>query len=161
MSIFIIIAALQHGFTDEYLKEIVVASRSAQAAAWNEDQYLSLLELTQQTALSPGFIPRGPIDFLVTDHRGFRASFEANWGHVLGAGVAWREPCIERAVSAGEIEFIPGPADGEIDALISAERIVLKSLSADVEMQKASKRQFLAYDFEQSFEKNASRLARL
>lgn len=146
-------------FESKHLKQIALANRNAQAS-WDQDKYMILLELVQQTALSPGLIPLGPIDFLVTDHRGFRGTFEANFGSVLGQGVAFREPYIGREIPTGEIEFMPGP-NGSIDAFISAERVVVERLSADIEMQRNSKQQFVAHDFVKQFRQNSTIQARL
>lgn len=146
-------------FGSKHLKQIAIATRDSQAA-WSQDEYMCMLELTQQAPLSPGLIPLGPIDFLVTDHRQFRPVFEADFGPGLGVGLAFREPYVGRDIPAGEIEFMPG-SNGGIDAFISTERIVLERFSADVEVQRASKRVFLAHDFVKEFKKNASRQARL
>lgn len=146
-------------FGSKHLKQIAIATRDSQAS-WSQDEYMCLLELQQQAPISPGFIPLGPIDFLVTDHRQFRPLMEANYGPVLGASVVFREPYIGRDIPSGEVEFMPAP-DGAIDAFISTERVTLERLSADIEMQGASKRQFLAHDFVGEFKKKASRQARL
>lgn len=127
------------------LAQVALALRKANGE-WSEKQFMTLLEIIQQTPVSPGLIPRGPIDFLVTDHRGFQPFLDANWGPSLGQCVAFREPYIGRAVPTGEIELMPGPK-GEIHVLISAERVVLERLSADPEMRRFSSRLFLAHDF--------------
>ncbi|WPG98195.1 Hypothetical protein R9X50_00098200 [Acrodontium crateriforme] len=141
------------------LAEVAIALREANGE-WSEKQFMTLLEVIQQTPISPGVIPRGPIDFLVTDHRGFQPLVEASWGPSLGQCEAFREPYIGRAIPTGEIELMPGPK-GEIHVLISAERVVLERLSSDTEMRRFSRRLFLAHDFVKSTQKAGRMSARL
>lgn len=59
------------------LAELATAIRKSNAN-WSEANYMTLLSLSQRTPFSPGFVPRGPIDVLVTDHSRGSSVLEAD-----------------------------------------------------------------------------------
>ncbi|KAH7400057.1 hypothetical protein BKA64DRAFT_574495 [Cadophora sp. MPI-SDFR-AT-0126] len=100
-------------------------------SAWNEKDYMEMLKLSLRTPMSPGLIPKGPIDMLVTDHAIAALGSLADWGGELGCSVALREPYIARETPRGELIILPRQPNGDLEVVISAEEIVLERLLAD------------------------------
>jgi len=121
-------------------------SLRASNAAWAEPQYHTLLTLSQRTPLSPGFVPRGPIDLLCTDHSRAPSVRTSSWGPTLGCSVAYREPYIGRDPPAGEITVLPRCADGGLEVMVSAERVVVERLGGDGDLGGWGERVFVLGD---------------
>lgn len=139
-----------------------VASAMRQSnTTWDEAKYMTLLELVQQTPASPGLIPRGPFDLIVTDHRRFTGIVDSDWGLGLGQCVAFREPYICRTIPTGEITLMPGKTNGNVEVMIASERAVLQRMSMDPMMRRFSTCQFLLHDVVQRYRKQARQSARL
>lgn len=103
-------------------------------ANWSEANYLMLLSLSQHTPFSPGFVPRDPIDVLVTDHSRGSSVLEADWGCGLDSPVAYREPYLRRNPPAGEVTTMPKCKNGDLEVMISAEKVVIDRLKQDVDL---------------------------
>ena len=128
------------------LAAIATSLRKANAD-WNEDNYMTLLTLSQRTPISPGFVPRGPIDLLCTDHSRAPSVRTNSWGPRLGCSVAYREPYIGRDPPAGEITVLPRCANGDLEVMISAERVVMDRLLGDGDLLERGERVFVMGDF--------------
>lgn len=128
---------------------------------WSEEEYMALLSLSQRTPLSPGFVPRASIDLLVTDHTRVASVTTADWGPGLGACTAYREPYIGRTPPAGELTMLPRRSNGDIEVMISGEKITLLRLAKDEEMKKASKRLFITHDVPEEILKRRMRRVKL
>lgn len=98
---------------------------------WNEANYMEMLKLSRRTPMSPGLIPKGPIDMLVTDHAMVALGLRADWGGELGCSVVLREPYIARETPRGELIILPRQPNEDIEVMLSAEQIVLERLLAD------------------------------
>jgi hypothetical protein len=107
---------------------------------------MTLLSLSQRTPFSPGFVPKGPIDVLVTDHSRGSSVLEADWGHGLRVPVAYREPYLGRDPPAGEVTIMPRCKNGDLEVMISAEKIVLDRLKQDVDFVARSEIVFNLHD---------------
>ncbi|KAL5347904.1 hypothetical protein ACLOAV_007315 [Pseudogymnoascus australis] len=129
--------------------------------AWNEADYMELLELSLRTPVCPGLIPRGPIDMLVTEHSLFGLGLRADWGGELGCSVAFREPYIARETPRGEVIILPRQPNGDLDVIISAEEIVLERLMVDVEMSTVCKNVCVRHNVLESFASMAVKKAKL
>lgn len=128
---------------------------------WSEEEYMALLSLSQRTPLSPGFVPRASIDLLVTDHTRVASVTTADWGPGLGACTAYREPYIGRTPPAGELTMLPRRSNGDIEVMISGEKITLLRLAKDEEMKKASKCLFITHDVPEEILKRRMRRVKL
>lgn len=129
--------------------------------AWNEADYMELLKVSLRTPMSPGLIPKGPIDMLVTEHSLFGLGMRADWGGELGHSVAFREPYIGRETPQGEVIILPRQPNGDLDIIISAEEIVLERLMADVEMSTVCKNVCVRHNVLESFASMAMKKAKL
>ncbi|KAK5128549.1 hypothetical protein LTR85_003220 [Meristemomyces frigidus] len=109
---------------------------------WSEQQYMTLLELAQRAPVSPGFVPKGPIDLLVTDHTRLSPILDADWGPGLGKTVAFREPYFGRTCPGGEMTLLARGQNGDIEVMVAGESITLERLSADADMSRMSTRVF-------------------
>ena len=127
------------------IAELAAAIRASNAN-WGEEDYMTLLSLSQRTPFSPGFVPRGPIDVLTTDHSRGSSVISAEWGHGLGSSVAYREPYLGRDPPAGEVTIMPRCKNGDLEVMISAEKIVIDRLKQDVDLGKRSKVVFVLHD---------------
>jgi hypothetical protein len=127
------------------ITELATAIRSSNAN-WNEADYMTLLSLSQRTPFSPGFVPRGPIDVLVTDHSRGSSVLEADWGHGLGSTVGYREPYLGREPPAGEVTIMPRCKNGDLEVMISAEKVVLDRLKHDDDVGMRSELVFVLHD---------------
>lgn len=125
--------------------ELATAIRKSNAN-WSEGDYMTLLSLSQRTPFSPGFVPKGPIDVLVTDHSRGSSVLEADWGHGLRVPVAYREPYLGRDPPAGEVTIMPRCKNGDLEVMISAEKIVLDRLKQDVDLVARSEIVFNLHD---------------
>lgn len=142
------------------LPAIATAVRQANAG-WDEQLYMALLELSQQTLTSPGLIPIGPIDLLITDHRGFFALAKADWGPGLGQCRVTREPYVGRPVPAGEVVIMPGREAGDVEVSVSAERVVVRRLAEDAEMRRRGEQRFVAHDVLRAYRESLARSSKL
>ncbi|KAM0715375.1 hypothetical protein Q7P37_008873 [Cladosporium fusiforme] len=124
----------------------MAASIRESNANWSEEQYMTLLSLSQRTPISPGFVPRGPMDLLVTDHSRAASVVTADWGPQLGACAAYREPYLGRDPPSGEVTILPRCPNGDLEVMISAERIVLDRLEADVDLSARAEKLFVLHD---------------
>jgi hypothetical protein len=106
----------------------LAASIRASNSTWSEDKYMTLLSLSQRSPVSPGFVPRGPIDVLTTDHSRGASVVTADWGPGLGPTVAYREPYLGRDPPAGEVTILARLPNGDLDVMISAEKVVVERL---------------------------------
>lgn len=127
------------------LAEIATAIRQSNAN-WSEEEYTTLLSLSQRTPFSPGFVPRGPIDLLTTDHTRGASVLSADWGHGLGSTVAFREPYLGREPPSGEVTILPRCTNGDLEVMISAEQIVLDRLALDADLARRSQAVFVLHD---------------
>ena len=127
------------------IAELASAIRKSNAD-WNEADYMTLLSLSQRTPFSPGFVPRGPIDVLVTDHSRGSSVLEADWGYGLGCPVAYREPYLGRDPPSGEVTLLPRCRNGDLEVMISAEKVVLDRLKQDVDLGMRSELVFVLHD---------------
>lgn len=128
---------------------------------WSEEEYMTLLSLSQRTPLSPGFVPRASIDLLVTDHTRVASVTTADWGPGLGACVAYREPYLGRTPPAGELTMLPRRSNGDIEVMISGEAITLLRLAKDVEMKNVSKCLFMMHDVPEENQRRRTRRVKL
>ncbi|KAI7271605.1 hypothetical protein KC343_g1178 [Hortaea werneckii] len=113
---------------------------------WNREQYLTLIELVHRSPQLPCFIPRGPMDLLITDHSRAASIMSTSWGPGLGKPAAFREPYLGRSIPAGEMTILPRWENGDIEVMIAGETVTMERLSSDAMMNKASKRQFIKHD---------------
>jgi hypothetical protein len=127
------------------IAELATAIRASNAN-WSETDYMTLLSLSQRTPFSPGFVPRGPIDVLVTDHSRGASVIGADWGHGLDSTVAYREPYLGRDPPAGEVTIMPRCKNGDLEVMISAEKVVIDRLAQDVDLNRRSEVVFVLHD---------------
>jgi hypothetical protein len=127
------------------IAELATAIRASNAN-WSEADYMTLLSLSQRTPFSPGFVPRGPIDVLVTDHSRGLSVIGADWGLGLGSTVAYREPYLGRDPPAGEVTIMPRCKNGDLEVMISAEKVVIDRLKQDVDFASRSEVIFVLRD---------------
>ena len=113
---------------------------------WNREEYLTLIELVHRSPQLPCFIPRGPMDLLITDHSRAASIMSTSWGPGLGKPAAFREPYLGRLIPAGEMTILPRWENGDIEVMIAGETVTLERLSSDAMMNKASKRQYIKHD---------------
>ncbi|KAI7268676.1 hypothetical protein KC345_g7631 [Hortaea werneckii] len=113
---------------------------------WNREEYLTLIELVHRSPQLPCFIPRGPMDLLITDHSRAASIMSTSWGPGLGKPAAFREPYLGRSIPAGEMTILPRWENGDIDVTIAGETVIMERLSSDAMMKKASERQFIKHD---------------
>lgn len=128
---------------------------------WSEQEYMTLLELSQRTPMSPGFVPRAPIDLLVTDHTRVASVTTADWGPGLGAAVAYREPYLGRTPPAGEVTMLPRRSNGDIEVMISGEAITMFRLAKDAQMKEVSGCLFMMHDVPEEIQRRRKRAAKL
>lgn len=127
------------------LAKIATALRKANAD-WNEPQFATLLSLSQRTPICPGFVPRGPIDLFCTDHSRAPSVRTNPWGPKLGSPIAYREPYLGRSVPAGEILVLPRCANGDLEVMVSAEKVVMGRLVGDGDLGGWGERVFVMGD---------------
>lgn len=127
------------------LAETATALRKANTA-WSEETYTTVLALSQRTPVVPGFAPRGPIDLLCTDHSRAPSVRINSWGLRLGTPIAYREPYLGREPPAGEITVLPRCANGDLEVMISAERVVMGRLVGDGDLGVWGERVFVMGD---------------
>jgi len=127
------------------IAELATAIRKSNAN-WDEADYMTLLSLSQRTPFSPGFVPRGPIDVLVTDHSRGSSVLEADWGCGLGSPVGYREPYLGREPPEGEVTIMPRYRNGDLEVMVSAERVVLDRLRQDVDLGMRSEVAFVLHN---------------
>ncbi|KAI7503393.1 hypothetical protein KC347_g8652 [Hortaea werneckii] len=113
---------------------------------WSREEYLTLVELVHRSPHLPSFIPRGPMDLLITDHSRAGSILSTSWGPGLGKPAAFREPYLGRLIPAGEMTILPRWENGDIEVMIAGETVTMGRLSLDAMMNKASKRQFIKQD---------------
>jgi hypothetical protein len=116
---------------------------------WSEGQFREMLEIAQAHPLSPGIVPAGPIDALVTDHTRAAAGLQEDWGPGLGQCEAFREPYLGRVPPHGEITLMPRWANGAIDILFAGESVVIERLRKDRAMNAVASCRFVMDDFVQ------------
>lgn len=109
---------------------------------WSESRWRRKLELSWRAPVSPGLVPKGPIDLLMTDHTRGKVVTTMDWGPGLGPTLAIREPYFGRTCPLGEITLLPR-ADGGVEAVISGETVTMLRLLADGEMKRVSRNVFL------------------
>lgn len=115
---------------------------------WSEGQFRGMLEIAQAHPLSPGIVPAGPIDALVTDHTRAGAGLQEDWGPPgLGQWEAFREPYLGRVPPCSEITLLPRWPNGAIDILFAGEVVVLERLRNDKTMNAVASFQFVMDDF--------------
>ncbi|KFY33729.1 hypothetical protein V494_07388 [Pseudogymnoascus sp. VKM F-4513 (FW-928)] len=129
--------------------------------AWNEADYMEMLEISLRAPISPGLVPKGPIDLLVTEHSMGTLGLRADWGGELGCSVALREPYIGRETPQGEVIILPRQPNGDLDIIISAEEIVLERLMADVEMSTVCKNVCVRHNVLESYGSISTKKAHL
>jgi hypothetical protein len=127
------------------IAELATAIRKSNAN-WNEADYMTLLSLSQCTPFAPGFVPRGPIDVLVTDHSRGSSVLDADWGYGLSSPIAYREPYLGRDPPAGEVTIMPRCKNGDLDVMISAEKVVIDRLKQDDDLSGRSEVVFVLHD---------------
>lgn len=127
------------------LAEIATSIRQSNTD-WSEQEYMTRLSLSQRTPVSPGYMPRGPIDLLTTDHSRASSVVSADWGPGLGCTVAYREPYLGRDPPAGEITIMPRCLNGDLEVMISAEKIVFDRLVRDADLNRRSRVVFVLHD---------------
>ncbi|KAH6951214.1 hypothetical protein BKA56DRAFT_625882 [Ilyonectria sp. MPI-CAGE-AT-0026] len=115
--------------------------------SWSEETFREMLEIAQAHPMSPGIVPRGPIDALVTDHTRASAAVLEDWGPGLGRCEGLREPYLGRVPPRGELTLLPRWHDGEVDILIAGEAVVLQRLRDDRFMNAMASCQFVMDDF--------------
>lgn len=113
---------------------------------WSESKWNSLLELSWRAPFSPGLIPKGPLDLLMTDHTRAQGLTTSDWGPGLGVPVAFREPYFGRICPAGEVTMLPRKSNGDVEVMISGETVVMHRLSADPDMMRMSQNLFIMHD---------------
>lgn len=113
---------------------------------WNEEDHKSMLALTRSAPVSPGVVPRGPIDLLVTDHSRIPEVVSSDWGPGLGVPVAVREPYLGRSIPTGEITILSRRPNGDLEVMVCGERIVLERLERDAEFARRARLLFLQHD---------------
>lgn len=146
--------------SNEHLARVAIEVRQSNAT-WDEKEFMATMEMSQQTPRVPGFVPKGPIELLITDHRKGYAIIAADWGPGLGKLVGFREPYVGRTFPAGEITMFPGLIKGDIDVMIASERAVIERLCADPEMRRRSTNEFLMHDVIEAHGKSMRRSAKL
>ncbi|GAB7327924.1 hypothetical protein MBLNU13_g11700t1 [Cladosporium sp. NU13] len=127
------------------IAELATAIRQSNAN-WSEADYMTLLSLSQRTPFSPGFVPRAPVDVLVTDHSRGSSVLMADWGYGLGSPIAYREPYLGRNPPVGEVTIMPRCINGDLEVMISAEKVVLDRLKQDVDLSMRSDLVFVLHD---------------
>jgi hypothetical protein len=132
-----------HNFS--HLAEIATALRTSNDN-WKEKDYMAMLSLSQRTPMSPGFMPRGPIDLLCTDHSRIPSVRTNSWGPTLGSPIAYREPYLGREPPAGEVTVLPRCENGDLEVMISAEKVVMGRLLEDGDLGRWGERQFVMHD---------------
>ncbi|KAJ3545093.1 hypothetical protein NM208_g2682 [Fusarium decemcellulare] len=132
-------------FTSSTPEALVKAATTVRSSNnnWNEGAFRDMLEIAHSHPMSPGLIPKGPIDALVTDHtRASTAVFE-DWGPGLGRCEAFREPYLGRIPPRGEITLLPRWNNGNVDVMFAGEAVVLERLRRDTLMNEVASCQFV------------------
>ncbi|KAH9844952.1 trichothecene 3-O-acetyltransferase [Teratosphaeria destructans] len=139
--------ATKTSFEDQakQLTAIALAIRQSNSS-WDRDQFMTMLELSMHTPCVPGFVPRGPMEMLTTDHTRAAPLLSADWGPGLGRSLAFREPYLGRVCPAGEATLLPFYENGDVEVMISGESIALSRLRANKEMQQWSTCRFVRYN---------------
>lgn len=114
---------------------------------WSEKIFREVLEVAQMHPLSPGLVPKGPLDALVTDHTRLGSAILEDWGPGLGRCEAFREPYLGRVPPHGEITFLPRWNNGDVDVMFAGEAVVLQRLRNDPNMNAVASCQFIMDDF--------------
>jgi len=107
---------------------------------------MMLISLSQRKPMSPGFVPQGPIDVLMTDRLRGSSVTEADRGYGLGSPVAYREPYPDSGPPAGEVTTMPRCKNGDLEVMTSAEQVVLDRLKQDDDMGGRSDIVFVLHD---------------
>jgi hypothetical protein len=147
---------------EDGLKTVALMASSLRNAnsTWTEKDYMNMLALAQDAPVSPGVVPRGPLDLLVTDHSRAPEVFSSDWGPGLGVAVAMREPYLGRTIPTGEVTMLPRCVNGDLEVMIAAERVVMERLRDDTDLAHYGKLLFLQHDViaECSRQRSRSRL---
>ncbi|KAF9768428.1 hypothetical protein IL306_014283 [Fusarium sp. DS 682] len=98
---------------------------------WSEEVFRETLEIAQSHPVSPGLIPKGPVDALVTDHTRASAAMLASFGPELGTCEAFREPYLGRVPPLGEITLLPRWNNGNVEIMFAGEAVVMERLRCD------------------------------
>ncbi|QIX01446.1 hypothetical protein AMS68_006963 [Peltaster fructicola] len=114
--------------------------------AWDQEAHKELLQLFQSAPVSVPFLPKGPIDFLVTDHTRNSAFVTCAWGPGLGQAVDIREPYFKRDMPQGEITIMPRKPNGDIDVMLCAERVTMQRLFNDPLIKQFAQPLFMAHN---------------
>ncbi|KAJ4244187.1 hypothetical protein NW762_014568 [Fusarium torreyae] len=114
---------------------------------WSEPRFHKMLEVAQMHPQSPGIVPKGPLDALVTDHTRLGTVALDDWGPGLGQCEAYREPYFGRIPPRGEITFLPRWHDGEVSVMFAGEAVVMERLMNDQQMNAMASCQFVMHDF--------------
>lgn len=122
---------------------------------WDEERFVRRLKLAQQTPINVPFLPKGPIDLLITDHTRNEDADHCNWGPHLGVTMDMREPYINREVPAGEITIMPRKKNGDFHIMITGERITLQRLARDEYMQHFTTIMFIQHNVAEAAMKQA------
>ena len=138
------------------LANMAICIREANTT-WTEQNYMAMLQLSEAAPISPGVVPRGPIDMLVTDHSRVAGTYTADWGVGLGVPVAYREPYLGRTPPSGEMTVLPRCENGDLEVMLSGERITMERLRADPDMKRRAKMLFLQHDVVAACEKKRNR----
>lgn len=115
--------------------------------AWSEEVFRELLEISQMHPMSPGLVPSGPLDTLVTDHTRGRTNMLEDWGPDLGQCVAFREPYLGRVPPLGEITLQTRWDNGDVDVMFAGEAVVMQRLLNDKDMKAMASCRFVMDDF--------------
>ncbi|KAK4495473.1 hypothetical protein PRZ48_013804 [Zasmidium cellare] len=114
---------------------------------WNEKTYRRMLAESSQGDAVPGWIPRGPLEFIFSDHSRAGIVFDSSWGEGLGKVGISREPYLGRPCPAGEITVMPRLATGDLEVRIAGEVATLERLLADELMKEFCPNVFLVRPF--------------
>lgn len=119
--------------------------RSAQTQ-FIPDRYLQLCKMSFATPHHAAYLPKGPIDFLMTDHTRNVDLRKADWGPGLGVTPEYRQPYFGREMPPGEVTLMPRLENGDIEMMITAERVVLERLCADAVFNRFLDTIFITYN---------------
>ncbi|KIL87175.1 hypothetical protein FAVG1_09729 [Fusarium avenaceum] len=125
---------------------------------WNEEVFRSMLEIAHSHPMSPGLIPNGPIDALVTDHTRANTAVFESWGPELGTCEAFREPYLGRDPPHGEITLLPRRQDGSVDVMFAGEAVVMERLGCDRFMNQMASCRFTMDGYKTANHRRMSRL---
>ncbi|KPM43807.1 hypothetical protein AK830_g2726 [Neonectria ditissima] len=114
---------------------------------WSEEVFREMLEVAQMHPMSPGIVPKGPVDVFTTDHTRLSAAVLEDWGPDLGRCEAYREPYFGRVPPHGEITLLPKWHNGEVSVMFAGEAVVMERLRNDKDMNAMASCQFIMNDF--------------